>query len=188
MEERKMIDNEQSTKPRIYVASLADYVAGRLIGRWIDAAQPAEAIRNEIAGILAQSREPIAEEWAIHDYEGFGATGVGEYECIDNVAEFANLIVEHGEVFAELVGHFGGASDLAEAKRYMEEGYCGEFRTITEYAEQFVEDYFSDVLAKLPEFLRYHIDYEGVGRDMELGGDIFTIRCGCTLHVFQANI
>jgi len=52
--------------PRIYVASLADYNAGRLHGRWIDADRPAEAIREQIAQMLAESKAPVAEEWAIH--------------------------------------------------------------------------------------------------------------------------
>ena len=56
--------------PRIYVASLSDYNTGRLHGRWIDASQPADAIREEIALMLAESKEPIAKEWAIHDYGG----------------------------------------------------------------------------------------------------------------------
>jgi len=46
--------------PRIYVASLADYNAGRLHGCWIDADQSADAIRDEIAQMLAESKEPIA--------------------------------------------------------------------------------------------------------------------------------
>ena len=31
-----------------------------------------EAIHADIATILAESQESVAEEWAIHDYEGFG--------------------------------------------------------------------------------------------------------------------
>jgi len=45
-------------RPRIYVASLADYTAGRLYGCWIDADQPAETIREQITAMLAQSRDP----------------------------------------------------------------------------------------------------------------------------------
>ena len=55
--------------PRIYVASLSDYNAGRLHGRWIDATQSADTIREELSQMLAESQEPIAEEWAIHAYD-----------------------------------------------------------------------------------------------------------------------
>ena len=76
----------ETITPRIYVACLAAYNNGELHGAWIDADQDADAIREEIAVILTTSPEPNAEEWAIHDYEGFGdhklATGAGcGYGC-----------------------------------------------------------------------------------------------------------
>jgi antirestriction protein len=174
--------------PRIYVASLADYNAGRLHGCWIDANQSAEAIRDEIAQMLAESKEPIAEDWAIHDYEYFGDLWLSECEGIDQVAEAAFQIAEHGPVFASLLSYVGGTSCMDEALRYMEEGYCGEYDSLTDYVEQFIEDCYSDSLKDLPEFIRYHIDYEGIARDMDLGGDVFSLLCEGKVHVFYANI
>jgi antirestriction protein len=68
---------------------LADYNAGRLRGRWIDANQPADAIREEVAQMLAESKESIAEDYAIHDYEYFGDLELSECTGIDQVAEAA---------------------------------------------------------------------------------------------------
>ncbi len=104
MEQSSLNPKYLAGTPRIYVASLADYNSGRLHGRWIDAGQSAEAIREQIAEMLAESKEPIAEEWAIHDYEGFGDLGLSEWQDIDKVAEVAFLIGEHGPVFASLLG------------------------------------------------------------------------------------
>ena len=73
---------EPRDRLRIYVASLSDYNAGRLHGAWIDAAQEPEQIEAEIAWMLKQSPEPIAEEWAIHDHEGFGGVRLSEYEQV----------------------------------------------------------------------------------------------------------
>ena len=64
MEQSSLNPKRIANTPRIYVASLADYNAGRLHGRWIDADQPIEVIREEIAEMLTESKEPIAEEWA----------------------------------------------------------------------------------------------------------------------------
>ncbi len=183
-----LTQNETLETPRIYVASLADYNAGRLHGRWIDANQPAEAIREEIAQMLAESNEPIAEDWAIHDYEYFGDLRLSEYASIDQVAEAAFQITEHGPVFASLLSYVGGTSCMDEALRYMEEAYCGEYDSLTDYAEQFIDDCYSDSIKGLPEFIRYHIDYEGIGRDIELSGDVFTLECEGRVHVFYANI
>ena len=174
--------------PRIYVASLADYNAGRLHGRWIDANQPADSIRDEISQMLAESKEPIAEDYAIHDYECFGDLELSENEGIDQVAEAAFQMTEHGPVFASLLNYVGGTSCMDEALRYMEEAYCGEYDSLTDYAGQFIDDCYSDSLKGLPEFIRYHIDYEGIGRDMEICGDVFTLESEHRIHVFYASI
>ncbi len=50
------------TTPRIYVACLASYNAGRLHGAWIDAHQEPEAITAEVWKMLASSPTLHAEE------------------------------------------------------------------------------------------------------------------------------
>jgi hypothetical protein len=50
-----------------------------------------------------------------------------------------------------------------------------------------VEDGYSVFVEQLPEFIRYHIDYEGVARDMEMGGDVITIEVDHRLHVFWSR-
>lgn len=171
--------------PRIYVASLSDYNAGKLLGRWIDAGQEAHAIHAEIQTMLAESREYPAEEWAIHDYEGFGQWKPREYESIDTVADVAALIAEHGEVFSALLSHFGG--DLEEAKTAMEENYRGEWQSVKEYVEQFIDDVYGHEIKALPDLIRNHIDYDGIARDFELSGDILTIECGRMVHIFDPH-
>jgi antirestriction protein len=180
--------SESGTRPRIYVASMSDYNAGTLHGQWIYADEGADEIHRQVKHMLAESGEDIAEEWAIHDYEGFGSLRLSEYEDLNKVAELGSLMAEHGELFASLAANFGGTDGIEEARRYMEEGYCGAFDNLEDYARQFVEDCYSSEIEKLPEFIRYHIDYEGIGRDMELGGDVFTIEHGHQVHVFHGNV
>lgn len=179
--------NQDNNTPRIYVASLSDYNAGHLYGCWIDANQPVEDIHDEIARMLAHSNEPPAEEWAIHDYENFGTLRIPEFEDLERLAEVAGLMDVHGPLFAELVGHFGDTSNVEEARRCMEDAYRGAFDSLADYAGDFIEDCYSDLLKSLPDFIRYHIDYDGIGRDLELGGDIFTVNHDGQLHVFDAR-
>src|SRR5690242_7244320 len=72
--------------PRIYVASLSDYNAGELHGVWMDADQDAGELHQAVAAMLALSNEPPAEDWAIHDYEGFGPFRVDEHESLEVVS------------------------------------------------------------------------------------------------------
>ena len=145
--------------PRIYVACLASYNAGKLHGRWIDATD-ADAIREEIQAMLAESDEPIAEEWAIHDYENFGGLSISEYADIDKVAELGALIEEHGEAFAVFADHEG--IDYSTADRF-EEMYCGEWDSEKDYAEELFDELYSH---EVPEHIQNYIDYEAFARDL----------------------
>ena len=169
-----MIDS--SVAPRIYVACLASYNAGTLHGEWIDADQDADAIHKEIQEMLSRSREFIAEEWAIHDYEGFGGYELSEWESIADVARIAENIEEHGEVFGALLSHTG---DLDHAEEVMNDGYMGEWNSLADYAESSTRD-----CHEIPDFLDYYIDWQAMSRDMEQSGDITTIKQSGRAHVF----
>lgn len=168
--------------PRIYVACLASYNAGTLHGRWIDCGRTAEEIRGEIADMLSKSPEPFAEEWAIHDHEGFGAVSLSEYENIEKVATLAELIGEHCDLVTHVVERVGGLEHLEEAKRVMEEDYSGEWDSLAAWAEDLLGS--TGALAALPESLRCYFDYEKYADDLDLSGDVFTIEAGGKVHVF----
>ena len=100
-------------EPAIYAACLASYNSGRPHGRWIDATQGADHIRDEINAMLAASPIPDAEEWAFHDHSGFEGAAISEYADIDHVADLAEVIAEQGALGAAVYTHFG--SDLKDA-------------------------------------------------------------------------
>ncbi len=179
-----MSHTTDALNPRIYVACLAAYNAGKLHGNWIDANQEPDDIMADIQEMLVASPEPDAEEWAIHDYEGFESLSLSEYESTERVSELAAFIEEHGELGAQVMNYYGHSLD--EARQALGENYCGEYQSLEDYAEQFAED--CGYLNQVPENLRSYIDFERMGRDMELGGDIFTVELGFQqLHVFWSH-
>lgn len=166
-----------SNEIRIYVACLAAYNGGRLHGVWIDATQDLDAIQDEVNTMLANSPEEDAEEWAIHDYEGFGGYSVSEYSGFEELHDVASFIEEYPEIGGELLDHF---SDIEEARKAAEESYAGCYKSLADFAEELTED-----TSQIPEQLQYYIDYERMGRDMELGGDVFTIETAHDeVHIF----
>ena len=163
--------------PKIYVACLAAYNAGILHGEWIDASQEIDEIWNELRSMLASSPVENAEEWAIHDYEGFGSLRLSEYEGIESAHELACFIEENGEFGAELLSHFCG--DLDDAKTALE-NYMGCYERLADYARELTED-----SIEIPKSLEFYIDYEAMGKDMEMSGDVFTIQTRFDqFHVF----
>ncbi|MEJ8561563.1 antirestriction protein ArdA [Yoonia sp. GPGPB17] len=164
---------------RVYVACLAAYNNGILHGCWIDAEQDADVIYDDVKAMLAASPMEDAEEWAIHDYEGFEGVQLSECEGFAAVSELAAFISEHGEIGGQLINHLGS---LDEAKKAIEDAYAGEYKSLAEFAEELTEQ-----STEIPENLRYYIDYEAMARDIEIN-DVFTIdTCSHKVHVFWSH-
>jgi len=155
-----------TTQPKIYVACLAAYNNGRLHGQWIDANQETDEIHSEIKKMLKSSPEPFAEEWAIHDYEGFGGLQISEYESIEDLARYAQLIEEHGESYAAYANNIG--TDYATEEGF-QEAYQGEWESEEAFAENL-----ADETMEIPETLSYYFDYEKFANELFMG-DYFSV-------------
>lgn len=169
---------EPKPSPAIYVASLADYNNGILHGAWIDAAREPDEIYADINTILASSREPAAEEFAIHDYEQFGRWKVDEYDAIEQVSRIAKGIAEHGYAYSAWADVFGGEESSYDIDSF-HEAYLGHYDSVTDYAEQMADDLgYEEHLATIPEHLRDYvrIDYAAIAHDMQLSEDIATVQ------------
>ena len=146
------------TTPKVYVACLAAYNNGILHGSWIDANQDVESIHDAIKDMLASSPIANAEEWAIHDYEGFCGLRLSEYESIEKVAEMAAMIEEHGEAWAKFAEYEG--IEYATLERF-EEAYAGEWNSEEDFAESLASE-----TMEIPKHLEFYIDYEKLARDL----------------------
>jgi antirestriction protein len=181
---------EPSVVPRIYVASLSDYNAGRLYGRWLNAAVETDQLVEGVRAMLAASPEPIAEEWAIHDYEGFGPLRLSEYESLGIVSQVALGIAEHGPAFAHWASLIGTNDE--EALSRFEDAYLGQWDRLTEYAEELLDDIgvFVGIDESLPDHLQPYVtvDVEGFARDMELGGQITTSTGEDGIYIFDGGL
>jgi antirestriction protein len=179
---------------RLYVASLTDYNHGVLHGRWIDLDGDQEAMWSQVQDMLAasptarQSGSP-AEEWAIHDSEGFGGTTIDEFESLDQLSAIAGRAVEHGQPFmawAGLVGIDVASSD--EATERFEDSYWGQFDSAEEFGETLIEatGFHLDELPGIPESIRPYvsIDVAGWVRDMRLNGEIEIADAERGIYVF----
>lgn len=168
-------DNRET--PRIYAACLAAYNAGRLYGRWIDAAHGSDHVYAEIAAMLKASPIPDAEEWAIHDYEGFQGVRLEEYSGVERACALAAFISEYGALGAKLIDHHDG--DIGAARAAFDD-CAGCYARLADFAQSLTED-----AGDIPERLAPYIDYEAMARDMVLGGDVYVIELSFEdVHVF----
>jgi len=164
---------------KIYVACLASYNNGILHGAWIDATQGEDGIWTDVKAMLKSSPQEDAEEWAIHDYEGFEGVNISEYEGFESVAEIAAFIAEHGVLGGKVLEYYG---DLESAKTALEDHYAGEYKTVADFAEDITQE-----TSDIPESLRFYIDYDHMARDLEIN-DILAIETAFhEVHIFWSH-
>jgi len=166
--------------PRVYVACLAAYNNGRLHGAWIDATEPDE-VMDKVRAMLAGSPEPDAEEWAIHDYEGFEGAHLSEYASFETVCALAAFIAEHGALGVKLYREFG--DDLEQARAAFED-YAGSYHSAADFAEEVTRDGGTEI----PASLDYYIDWTALARDMAMNGEIIVFQTGFDeVHIFWSR-
>jgi len=171
----------EKLEPRIYVACLAAYNNGRLHGAWIDVDDDADAVRDAINVMLKASPVRGAEEYAIHDYEGFGGVEIAEYAGIDKVVAIAVFLRARGVLGALVLEHVCG--DLEAAASALDERYHGVFASLADCVQEMTEE-----TTAIPETLRNYIDWEDMARDVRLNGDVFTVETAHDeVHVFWSR-
>jgi antirestriction protein len=173
-----------STEPRIYAACLAAYNNGRLHGEWIDADQSADELHEAVARMLAASPQPGAEEWAIHDYEGFGSLRLGEYESLERVATIAAGIAEHGNAFSAWLS-YDESQDVTNMQSF-EDAYRGEWDSLRAYAEDYAESTGMYDAAEKSGSQYIVVNIDMLTRDLDI--ELYTVESDhYTVYVFDPN-
>ncbi|GAA4104817.1 antirestriction protein ArdA [Streptomyces hundungensis] len=131
---------------QIYAACLAAYNNGILHGEWIDATQDPDSIGHEIQLMLERSPIPGAEEFAIHDYDGFGGLDLGEYESLADLHAIALALDDFPTV---VVAHFHGQVDAEDLLETCQAQYIG---SVTEESGPEEEVYAAYILAEEDHF------------------------------------
>jgi len=166
--------------PRIWVASLADYNNGTLHGVWLNAAQDEAELQAAVDTMLAASPltaetgEP-AEEWAIHDFQGFGPLRIDEHGSLSWISLVGKGIAQYGLAFAAY-------ADVVQEEALLgtfDAAYLGHYDSVHAYLEQRVNDLGYDrVLDEaVPPTIRPYvkIDISGTADDLLDKGDLVAL-------------
>ena len=136
-------------------------------------------------------------------YTGFYFTSTEEFESNMNKAPFEEVEIDYidgdnPKLFAAIgifqcnietwfdeLDQYSDTDDEAVAIRYLTSFYPAEEAIerfgevilhrgkITDYAAELIDELHS--LDQLPEIIKYHIDYSGIARDMEINGEVAEI-------------
>lgn len=185
--------NEQvkSDTPKIYVACLASYNNGELYGKWIEATQEADKIKEDIALMLKKSNQPNAEEWAIHGTGGFYEIPISEWHDLEEVSKIAQTLEEFksNRYFADKVEVFSylmKSEDFNTAIFMLQDAYIGSYESPNDFIHDYIDSCGS--LSDCSEWIKRYFDYELFLRDMEICGDIFSFSTSYKRHhYFHTN-
>lgn len=153
--------------PRVWIGCLAAYNAGTLHGEWIDADQDAEDIAEAINAVLASSPVANAEEYDIFDFDAcFGMRP--RSTSAERIAEVGSFISDHGELGVSVAKHFD--NDINQTTEALEHNFRGEYDSLVEFAEELVQE-----TQDLTDWILAYFDFDRYARDLELGGEVFTV-------------
>jgi antirestriction protein len=132
--------------------------------------------------IVPRNPYDSAEEWAIHDHEGFGSVEISEHCSTEYVSQVATLIEEHGESMMCYLANSGRDDIGDEILESYQEAYVGTFRTETAFAEHCVDEGF---FGEIPDAIAPYIDYSAMARTL-LSGDYYSLEGSEGVHVFRS--
>jgi antirestriction protein len=147
-------------QPQIYIACLSSYNSGILHGKWIVPSTDEQELQDQIDSILKTSKQPFAEEWAVHDYNYFH--NLGEYPSIEDICKVQEAIEKHGY---ELVNAYLEYNNDVDSLDDIEYSYKGHYDSFQDYAEDYLED--CDEFNMIPEHLQCYFDFERYARNLE---------------------
>ncbi len=171
-------------EPRIYVACLAAYNDGILHGAWVDANQSADELGAAVQAMLAASPVAGAEEWAIHDYEGFGTLRLSEWESFERVSGIAEGVSQHGPAYAAWLD-YDDSRDPADIDSFLD-SYRGEWNSLRDYAEDFADSTGLYELADQAGSSYVTVDIDMLERDLDI--EMYTAASDHGVYVFDPNV
>lgn len=158
---------------RCYVADLAAYNAGRMIGQWIDLdGLTADEIKEAVQAVIDASPFPGAEEYAIHDWDGLPST-FGEWPDWEAVAAYVATMEELGPDDETRAAYRcwleSGSGDAGDVDSFRD-AYAGCYHSGAAYAEDSAYELgLLDGTERRWPF--YCIDWEAAWRELEMAGD-----------------
>ena len=174
-------DNDREGIIEAFITNLGKYNEGALIGEWVSFPATPEEVKKALEKIGIGAKDEfgnVYEEWFITDYncdvDGLAKNiNFGEYENLDELNYLASKI---GELNSYELEKFQAVLEVSD--------YTGSIKdaiNLTDNLDKYevypdvknCEDlgiYYVDELktVKVPDELRYYIDYESYGRDIAL--------------------
>ena len=164
-----------------FITNLGKYNEGTLIGEWVSFPATPEEVKKALEKIGIGAKDEfgnVYEEWFITDYncdvDGLAKNiNFGEYENLDELNYLASKIgelnsyeLEKFQAVLEVSDYTGSVKDIINLTGNLDKyDIYPDVKNCEDLGIYYVDEL---ELVKVPDELRYYIDYESYGRDIAL--------------------
>ena len=166
---------------RIYITDLEAYNNGHLVGSWYQLPMNEDLLAESIEDVLREGRDTCGdshfhEEYFITDYE-CDYMSIDEYSNIDKLNEVAEAMEDINEDGVKAINFLienNFVKDIFEAiESYEDSVRIYEDSSMEDIAYEYVNDCYN--LDELAPIIANNIDYEKIGRDLEIEGSYYQV-------------
>ena len=174
-------DNDREGIIEAFITNLGKYNEGALIGEWVSFPATPEEVKKALEKIGIGAKDEfgnVYEEWFITDYncdvDGLAKNiNFGEYENLDELNYLASKIgelnsyeLEKFQAVLEVSDYTGSVKDIINLTGNLDKyDIYPDVKNCEDLGIYYVDEL---ELVKVPDELRYYIDYESYGRDIAL--------------------
>lgn len=169
----------------VWVSTYGLYNNGMLLGYWVDATDAPLTVEEFLGELVLRGHEVTSqaiacmgeELWCFDvdfDWCEMSVTDAHELGAILEEVDRQGCATEYFAYAENMYGTSTAGGRKPVSLDEFGEAYVGTFNNLEEYVEEFVVDI--GEFGNASPFLQQYIDYERLGRDMILGGDIWETR------------
>lgn len=161
---------------RVYVGTYGKYASGSIAGAWLGLEDYADRDAF-IAACLKLHKDEADPELMFQDFEGFPRAYYSESSIDADLWDWLDLNEYERDMLATYQDAVDAKGDIDDAR----EAFHGIHDSAADFAAEWFEK--TGQLNQVSDWLRGHIDWEGVARDMGFDGWVFH-RAGGGVYVF----
>lgn len=167
---------------KVYITDLAAYNNGYLIGQWVTLPCDANKLNHIIDGILSEGAAACDseehEECFITDFEwdDYEFMSIGEYSSVYQLNEQLEPLEFKSDYELKAISFLlseGIVSDMDEAIEKADDVVIYQNQSMEDIAYDLLQDCYG--VDKLPSIISNHIDYESIGRELEMDGRYYEV-------------
>lgn len=150
-------ERDSNQTPEVWLGCLAARNAGITHGMWFNALQEPDELQEDVDAMLASSPMPDSDEHYVDDSRNFYGLEFDEEPSVEEIAELARLVHEHGEAIVCWL-NWTGYDRTDGLGNLFSDAYHGQFPSVEKYVDHVLNETEAyDFIKFAPEDIQPHV-------------------------------